>query len=159
MRPLFILFIALVLFRCSSAPDEKVETSMSHFKKMVKLPAEPSSVKWIIVNQGEEGSRMLEGPGDYYLLAIVSFREAEFDKLQAALEQHSTKSNNVTRSRDFIRDWFPPSIKASFTEDDDGTEHINQAVYDAKDLGVSPLIHGDCFLTENNEMLLYLYTM
>lgn len=152
-----LLILILIITACQTQQKEnKVQMNLSDLNELINLPIEPDSVQWIRVTQGEATEESM-GPTDYYLISVFHCNEKQKLKLKNQINESEDISEQLYLEKNFIKDWFPESVKNYFYLENDYLR-IKSRVFEAKKFMKPPLNNGFFFMTDDNKVLLYMYT-
>lgn len=84
-----------------------VSTSVADLAKKVKLPFEPSAVRWVEKRLGGSESDTIPGSTDYVLIAELKFDEEGKKKLLEALGSNERSPGSID-----VESWFSDEVKA-----------------------------------------------
>lgn len=111
-----VLGLLLVCFSaCGSAvqtPGNKsvevtIRTDAEELAKKVKLPVQPSKVKWVEKRLGSSASDRVPGPSDHMLIAQLYFDDAGKKRLLETLTTSEARADSID-----IESWFDDEVKA-----------------------------------------------
>ena len=154
-KTLFILI--LIITACQTQQKEnKVQMNLSDLNELINLPIEPDSVQWVRVNQGMVTKESI-GPTDYYLISVFHCSEKQTLNLKKQINEIQDISEQLYLEKNFIKDWFPESVKNNFFLENDYLR-IESRAFEAKKFIKPPLNNGFFFITDDNKVFLYMYT-
>ncbi len=125
--------------------------------QIINLPARPQSALWHVSTPGNENPRSVPGPSDYTLEAVITFSDEDFQAIQADASAY-VLDWIVEWDESYFEEWYPDSIKNSFTFDDEtGKYRLVHSVYDASQMfGKSPYLTGSFIFSDVNAGELFL---
>ena len=166
MNPLylFIPLLFILMIACRSATGQTNQegtvlhnTDISELGQLIQLPAQPQNVYWQTYEKGDGRSEL--GPTDWELVAILEYDPATVTELrtQMALQTHP---NELFINPDFVKSWFPQSVKNIFVADAayDDYLKLDGDRYEPDMFVQSPLLNGYVIVLDNL-IFVYLYTM
>ena len=116
---LFSVFVLSVFVVCFSACGSAVQTpenisvevtirtDAEELAKKIKLPVQPSKLKWIEKRLGSSASDRMPGPSDHMLIAQLHFDDAGKKRLLEALTTSDARTDSID-----IESWFDDEVKA-----------------------------------------------
>ena len=160
----FAAFIVIAAACRSSVPTQPgvvVRNDVEGLMQMINLPARPQSVLWVVSPRGDKNSRLVPGPSDSVLEAVITFSPEDLQTIWATAEAHVQAEGMIWDETDF-EDWYPDSLKRSFVYDSGtGKYKFSGPVYDAASIfGKSPYLTGGfiVFNAADGELFLSLST-
>ncbi len=91
------------------------ETDLAKLEKFIRLAEKPRSVRWQIFDKTTVDTGGI-GPKDWGLVAVLEYDETTAQALQSQAAQ-SPMQRELYVNADFVRDWFPDSVRQSFVKD------------------------------------------
>jgi hypothetical protein len=132
----------------------RVSDNLTNLKQFVELTPEPNRVSWqSFTFEGSTNSTS----NDWGIVAVLYYDESTIDEVFSKVSE-SSKLYDVHIAQEAIRPWLPTSMQEIFAND---AKHFNNAVpvYSPDPFAISPLLHGFCFVIEEEEVVfLYLHT-
>lgn len=140
-----------------SQAENPYNTSIEELGQLINLPVYPKQAYWQAYPKGAPGSEL--GPSDWELVAILTFDEQSLEQVADQLVEQ-THPDELFVGPDFVKDWFPDSIKQLFVQDDlfEGTLRLEGVRYSASQFTLPPLQDGYVLLADD-VMLLHLFTL
>lgn len=133
----------------------KVSSDVLELSKYIVLPYRPTAVLWQTAIQGNASNRV-PGPTDWELTAILTFSQADVEKIvaEAALQENPYVDSVQPQ------EWFPPELKAYVVKDaNTGEYQLQGKVYSAIAFTKLSLRNGLLLrVGETQYLLLHLYT-
>ena len=138
---------------------DPVHTDIEGLSSFIDLPMQPESVLWRVTKRGVEGSRMVPGPSDYKLEAVLTFSPENIQTIQDQSSAYALDWSVAWEESDFEA-WYPDSVKQSFTFDAvTGKYERNGSVYEASEMfGTLSYSTGSFFVTDSGEIVLSLFS-
>ena len=135
------------------SPPSTPSRSVPDFRKIVKLPADPSEVWFEQIPRGKPGGL---GPTDYFLVAVMRFSPSTL----------STLLKNATRTGDpspgilpaVNRAWFPPPVKAAVRSVGAQSVEVRGEEYDGAPFASGAFSSGSFIVIDGNEYVLLVLT-
>lgn len=87
----------------------------------------------------------------------MSYEANQIAELKKNLEGLEDISATKYLEGDFVRDWFPSTVKEKFYKEDNYVR-IKPKVYNAKAFSKNPFYNGYYFITEDNKVFIFMYT-
>lgn len=140
-------------------PTPVVKHSVGELDKLIRLPAEPKSVKWSLTKTARRG-------GDSGLVAVLRFSQEDYEEIiQKSEEPEATGDAIVNQS--FYDTWVPDEVKKNLAGElhaDGESIVLVGRPFLKPDLFVnkensSPYIHGNLYPLGMGYIALGLYTM
>jgi hypothetical protein len=163
MRNCFLLGIIILigLTSCNHKKEEVVKTNdnVSELKKYIDMNNIPiDNCIFEFSKRGVEKSRTEIGISDYQLIALLKYSQNNFNEVVKKIKKQK-KYDNVYLNKGQIRTWFPDSLIRSF-KNEEGYYYLDNSyspdIYILK--GKSVFKNGFCFIGNNKNILIYLYT-
>lgn len=138
------------------AGQTAVRTDITGLQKNISLKYLPQSVQWVKKRIGQENNNndLVIGPTDYVIMAVLVFNDPVFKELQVEMNEYPF---DIVLDSNFIEEWFSASIKESFVMDGEYLS-VNKKVFSANIFYASPFVNGYCFLTEDKQIFVCMWT-
>jgi hypothetical protein len=139
-----------------TATQSNTETDVAKLKQFITLPEEPISVLWEVVQKGDKSIGL--GPNDWALIAVLNYEDTTLQQIRSDVTGLKPLGELMIQPN-FIRDWFPLSIRESFIGAEN-SDYLSLFVprYPALRFTKTPLTNGYFFITEDGAVFLYLFT-
>jgi hypothetical protein len=126
-------------------------TDIEALGKYIKFPVRPLAVAWETLSMSGQGA---PGPTDWYLMAVLRYKEPDLDALAKSSE--STNTPPVLDSNE-LRPWFPQDLKAAWTAGPGGQFQLQGPAYKASAFYKGPLHDGYfAIVPKTDELFLYI---
>jgi hypothetical protein len=123
--------------------------SISDFRKVVKLPADPGEVWFEQVPRGTPGGL---GPTDYFLVAVMRFSPSALSALLKNATRTGDPSPGILPAVN--RAWFPPPVKAAVRSVDAQNVSVRGEEYDGAPFASGAFSSGSFIVIEGGEYVL-----
>ena len=115
----FLIVTTAAVVACAnetSSGDEKMattpNTSIEQLEKTIQLTFRPVSVQWqVATTVPQKDDEFAFGPTDYTLIAVVEFRESDYEKVLAEAPIQ-LPAQLLTLTDHHVYEWLPEDIKA-----------------------------------------------
>jgi len=154
MKPIriFLLLLLTLFISCNGKNEPTLNTGVNALSKNINLAVKPVAARWTFSSTA--GGL---GPTDYTIVAVLKYNHADWLSLYNKHKALEPADANYS-SKEILRNWYPDSVKACF-KDNGGYLYISRKAYTVDAFAKNSFIHGFCFLTDNDEVFLYTYTM
>ncbi len=113
----FLLICIVTLFSCEQTSERYfVSHEMREWPFLDQLPVSPDSVTWGSLQLGLGDDRIVPGPTDHYVQAVIYYNDSSFAELLSKVDSGGGDSPLVLDSENF-QQWFPAEVKAVFHRD------------------------------------------
>ena len=136
----------------TSPKIEKFRSSdISKLEQLINLEYKPITVDWEFINV-RPGGRLLEGPNDTYIVALITYDQETFNNFINSIESEPVENFLVDET---FKEMYPFSIWNKFVKQTDGSYRITEKVYSAVMFAKRPSMSGYFFtITEENLVFL-----
>lgn len=144
----------------SAEPTPVVKHSVEELDKLIRLPAEPKSVKWSRI-------KTVRRSNDSGLVAVFRFSPEDYEKIIEESEKPNNVRGDAVVNREFYEQWVPDEVKEKLGmelhQDGEaiilvGRPYLKPNLF--VDLnGMSPYVHGKVYPLGMGYIAVGLYTM
>lgn len=159
--------LGILLFGCTPNAAQPTEgnlttiatpqTDLSALARFVRLDSPPRSAQWFTEQMTPPSASPL-GPTDWQLIALLEYDEATLQQLRATWTPQTTP-HELHVLPDFIRDWFPEVLRASFKVDSASGNFVWQGERYLPSAFAKPPLTAGFVLVVDRYVLLVLHTV
>ncbi len=146
---------------CSTGEEDQSipSTDIDLLAGNITLSPRPDSAKWITFYPGGQPGGFTMGPTDHGVIACLKYSSEDFEKVFAMVDTSDHYYDNMCLDSTFVKDWFPPSIKQSFTtvSSTRAGKQVDCVVTKQRPYSLTPFSStrwGFCIFTNDNRVLL-----
>lgn len=149
----------MVLFISSCKSDGSRQsivpsTSLDQLEKFINISGNPHSVKWNYLKVGGDVES-----SDSKIIAVLEYQEdREIAELKERYFSGPSINERISIKKEDILDWFPESVKDSFSEDESGLIP-NFRAYPLGSIGKGVYKHGFIFVNDDKYLFVYAHTI
>lgn len=148
---IILFFVIGILVSCKK-DIEAPSNDTGALREFMTIPFNPVATTWSFDKSNDRVIAM--GPTDYDITAVFTLSPADFDSVKNVFSHKQATSQLLTLAS--AEGWFPESVMKHFKNKGDHYEVTG--LYEPDLFFKSPFLNGYCLFTDDNKILVHLFT-